>query len=150
MTYLIRFARKCFQNKTADEVHDMAYSEFLHVLEAEANGNDRKTAYQWAMNMKYREYSRYKVMKYEDLVEDSQLFFVSQVPQQMNRAAASQALRLVERLPERHRDIMLLLADGADPVEISEETDTPLLDVLNVIREARRWLANGGAYLHDG
>ena len=84
----------------------------------------------------------------ETAVEDMAEYLPVQRAMQFECAAASQAIELLRYLPRGHREIILLLADGANPLEISDETGKSLSSVLAIIKEARLWLSDGGMYLY--
>lgn len=59
---------------------------------------------------------------------------------QFETVAARQALRSCIRLPKKHQAVVLRRADGAHPGEIAEELQMELMDVLNVLKQAREWI----------
>lgn len=58
-----------------------------------------------------------------------------------------QTLALCNFLPEPNRTVMFLRADGANPIEIADETDLSVDRVLRILSESRKYLEDGGAYL---
>jgi len=131
----------------------------VKILEEENSGRFYPFAY-WAKELFY-EINRVKFQHigfvsiddagaYGDGREKSLSLFMPVVQaRQMDRVAALEALSLCKHLPEKHREIMMLLIDGATPMEISNETRKPITMVINLIKEARKWLDDGGSYLGD-
>jgi len=68
---------------------------------------------------------------------------------QLDAYFVKQSIRFIRLLPKKHQEVLFLLLDGANPLEISNETGTAILTTVKVIREARSWLAEGGCYLGD-
>lgn len=58
-----------------------------------------------------------------------------------------QAARLCELLPEPNRTVMYLRIDGANPIEIADETKLPVDRVISILSDSRTYLCDGGAYL---
>lgn len=124
-----------------ERVHDT----LVEILAREERGETHKISW-WAKWMFVRTHHNAAKIK-EDAVEDVGVYLSVVPSSQFEYAAAAQAARLLKLLPHRHRKVMFLLADGANPLEISDETGSPIVTVLAIIREARSWLVDGGGYL---
>jgi DNA-directed RNA polymerase specialized sigma24 family protein len=58
-----------------------------------------------------------------------------------------QTMRLCDFLPEPNRTVMYLRIDGANPIEIADETKLPVDRVISILSDSRKYLSDGGAYL---
>jgi DNA-directed RNA polymerase specialized sigma24 family protein len=129
-----------------DERTERVHETVVEILDREAKGEAHKISW-WAKWMFVRLHQRALRSAKEVPVEDIAQYLATALPTQIDYAAARQAARLVPHLPERHRSVMELMIDGANPLEISNELRMPIASVLAVIREARLWLSDGGCYL---
>lgn len=135
-----------------DEWQDRVGNTICELL-SRAKRGETHTASWWAKHMFRRSHDKALRIR-EAGVDDALLEKLagSTHPDQVEYAAAMEALRLLKYLPERHRRVVELRADGANPVEISEETGIAVPSVLDILKEARLWLSDGGCYLanhHD-
>jgi DNA-directed RNA polymerase specialized sigma24 family protein len=118
----------------------------LEILTREEKCETHKISW-WAKWMFVRLHHRALRNAREVPVKDMESYMAAAPASQFNYAAARQAERLLKFLPNDQRKIMELTIDGANPLEISDETRMPITKVLDLLRDARKWLADGGAYL---
>ncbi len=131
-----------------DDRADRVIETLTEILDRESKGEVHKISW-WAKWMFRRLHDRAVKADRVFGVEDMEQYLSVCYPSQIDYTAAMEAVRLLPRLPPRHRRIMELLCDGANPVEISDELGTPVTIVLSMMRDARTWLQDGGCYLSD-
>ena len=146
---LEQIARLIVTGRHDDNIDEMVNETFLEILEKEAVGVKYSIS-QWAYWMAERHQSRKWTQIYEDSTpfENAELLIENHIePNQIPYTAALETVRLIKFLPNRQREVALLLCDGASVLEISNEVGEPLVTVLNIMRDIRTWLGGGGAYL---
>lgn len=129
-----------------DERRERVHITLIEILERERDGEEHKISW-WAKWMFRRTHDRAVKFNREFGVEDISIYSGATRASQFNVVAAKQALELVALLPPRHRRVIELLAEGANPLEISDETEIPITSIIGIIRDARSWLDDGGCYL---
>ena len=140
-----KFWPRLSEEARADRVADV----LLEILERESRGDEDHTISWWAKHM-YRRCHDRALKNKEIAVEDMGTYLATARPTQENFTAAHQALRLVLRLPNAEKTAILLRADGANPVEISDEMGLPIMDVMGLIERARLYVGRADIYLWDG
>lgn len=131
-----------------EERMERVHETLVEILDREQRGETHKISW-WAKWMFVRLHGRAQKAQKMVPVEDIGVYMATCRATQIDVLAAHQAIELLPRLPLRHRKVIELLIDGADPLQISDEMSIPIISVLGLIRDTRTWLADGGAYLSE-
>ena len=133
-------------NMSFEERHDRVYNTLAEIISREKKGEFHSISW-WAKHMWGRSLTllqRRREVPFDNL----EVWAAIQHANQDRVVAACEALSLLKLLPEKHRAVVLLKAEGANPVEIAEELKKPVTTILAMLKDARHWLEDGGAYLY--
>lgn len=144
---LERAAEKFWPKLGADHHHERVSQTVCEAMER-MNKGEKHTISWWAKYMWGTSVTAFHKNKEDtqDATADD-LWAGSVGPTQENYVIARQTLRLCNLLPEPHRTAILMRADGANPIEIADETEMTVDRIIDVLNEARTWLSDGGSYL---